>query len=119
MGIRLRRAERLSKIGCAEFVAVFPAPNIQPGSNGTYSIAVGVERVQEAGFVRVDVRLNSRQRSFIDKKGSFDRAVISPESHRMPHRVVGAAGVGKLDHGRHSPRYEGDAAGFAFRSVVV
>jgi hypothetical protein len=77
-----------SKIGRAQFVMIFLAANIQLRRDGTYLIAVGVKRVQEAGFVKAKTWLNSRQRIFIDKERRFYRAVISPKSHGMPRRIV-------------------------------
>ena len=54
----------VSKTGGDQVVRTPASTNIDPGSSGTYQIAVGIERVQKARLIRAGIRLNAPDVSF-------------------------------------------------------
>jgi hypothetical protein len=65
------RAGRLDPLGAFrkisgdQIIGAPAAAEVHLGSGGTYHITIGIERVQEARFIGVSVRLKSPQRVFL------------------------------------------------------
>ena len=83
-----RKQAFVSKIGGNQIVRTSAAANIDPGRGGTDQITVAIERVQKARLVGPRIRLNSRQRFFVDEKRCLDGAVVPPEPDRAPRRII-------------------------------
>ena len=77
-----------SEIGGDQIVGAPASANIDPGSSGTDHITIGIEGAQETRFIGTGIRLNSSQRTFVDKERCLDRAVVPPKSHGVASLVI-------------------------------
>jgi hypothetical protein len=58
----------VSKISGDQVVRTPASADVDPGSGGTYQIAVGIERVQKTRLIGASIRLDSPQCVFVDEK---------------------------------------------------
>jgi len=63
-----KRRSFFSKISGDQVVRTPASADVDPGSGGTYQIAVGIERVQKTRLIGASIRLNSPQCVFVDEK---------------------------------------------------
>src|SRR5262249_35586849 len=88
------------EVGAHQIVRAFAAARINPGCRRADQVPIRIERAQQPRLVGPHVGLNALQRILGDEECSLHGAVVSPETHRAPCRIEGAALIGKTQRHR-------------------
>ena len=86
-----------SNIGREEIVGASAPAGVDPGGDRVDALAIDVKRPQQIVRVKAQVRLKPPEGVHGHKERALHRTVVSPETDRLPRRIVAAAAVGKAN----------------------
>jgi len=100
---KLKRPERPShpsEIAADEIVRAAPAAPIHSGRGFINQVAVCIERSEQSGLVETHAGMNMLQRILGHEERRFNSAIVPPEAHGAPCRIVVADWIRKTQcHG--------------------
>lgn len=94
------RQARALEVLAVDIVGAFAAARIDFGRSRIDPVSVHIEGAEQARFIAVHVGLNSLQRLFGHKKRRLHSAVVPPEPHRVPRRIIRATLIWKIQRHR-------------------